>query len=137
MVCVYCSHETRVGNSRHQKRLNRVWRRRTCIKCGTTFTTSEAVDLSGSITVKHDKRLEPFQRDKLLLSVYESLKHRKTALSDATSLTDTIISGLYPLMHSAMIENDQISQVVFAVLERFDKPAAVYYAAFHPIDSNT
>lgn len=132
MVCIYCSEDTRVVNSRHQKKLNRVWRRRTCLNCGTTYTTTEAVDLSGSITVRDIKRLEPFQRDKLFMSVYDSLKHRKTALSDATGLTDTIISKMYPLMQDAVIDKHQVIESVIVVLQRFDKPAAVHYAAFHP-----
>lgn len=131
MVCIYCANETRVINSRPQKRLNRVWRRRTCIACDTTFTSSEAVDLGGSISVRDHKHLEPFQRDKLFLSVFDSLKHRKTALSDATGLTDTVISTLYPLMHNAVVERDQIAGAAKEILQRFDKPAAVHYQAFH------
>lgn len=132
MVCIYCSSDTRVVNSRHQKKLNRVWRRRTCMNCGTTFTSSEAVDLSGSITVRNIRHLEPFQRDKLFMSIYDSLKHRKTALSDATALTDTVITRLYPHMHEAMVDVEQIVVSVTDVLGKFDKSAAVYYAAFHP-----
>jgi len=135
MICIYCSNDTKVVNSRHQKKLNRVWRRRTCINCGTTFTSSEAVDLSGSVSVIDDKRLEPFERDKLFMSVYDSLKHRKTALSDATGLTDTVITHMYPLMTDALIERDSIILIVTEVLQRFDKTAAVYYVAFHPSKS--
>jgi transcriptional repressor NrdR len=133
MLCIYCQNDTRVVNSRPQKRLNRVWRRRTCVTCGTTFTSTEAVDLGGSITVRDMKQLEPFQRDKLLMSVYDSLKHRKTALSDATGLTDTVISKLYPLMKDAVVDKSSISQTTWGVLKRFDKAAATYYAAFHPL----
>ena len=132
MVCIYCSNETKVINSRPQKRLNRVWRRRTCVNCGTTFTSIEAVDLSGNVTVKNNKALEPFQRDKLLLSIYDSLKHRKSALSDATGLTDTVISALYPLMQNAVIQKLDIVQAATKTLRRFDKAAATYYQAFHP-----
>ena len=132
MVCIYCHGETRVINSRPQKRLNRVWRRRTCYVCGVTFTSVEAVDLSGSVTVRHLKALQPFQRDKLLMSIYDSLKHRKTALSDATGLTDTVISKLYPLMQQAVLQKIDIIQTTTLVLQRFDKPAATYYQAFHP-----
>lgn len=133
MVCIYCKNETRVINSRPQKRTNRVWRRRTCMICGTTFTSVESVDLSGSIRVRDIKALQPFQRDKLLLSVYDSLKHRKTALTDATGLTDTIISKLYPLMHDAILNKADIIIISTEVLKRFDKAAATYYKAFHPI----
>lgn len=134
MVCVYCAYETKVINSRPQKRVNRVWRRRTCLACGTTFTSVEAIDLSGSIAVKTKKSLQPFQRDKLLLSIYDSLKHRKTALGDATGLTDTVISALYPLMRDAVVQRTDITQVTIKTLQRFDKAAGTYYQAFHPIN---
>lgn len=119
-------------NSRHQKKLNRVWRRRTCLNCGTTFTSSESVDLSGSITVRDIRRLEPFQRDKLFMSIFDSLKHRKTAVSDATGLTDTVITQLYPLMQNAVVDKGQVVEAVIVILKRFDKAAAVHYTAFHP-----
>jgi transcriptional repressor NrdR len=137
MVCIYCQRETKVVNSRPQKRLNRVWRRRTCQTCGVTFTSSEAVDLSGSITVRGTGHLEPFQRDKLFMSVYDSLKHRKTALSDATSLTDTIISKMYPDMKNAIINTTTIKLVTSAVLKNFDRVAMTHYTAFHPVTAST
>jgi transcriptional repressor NrdR len=133
MVCIYCAEDTKVVNSRHQKKLNRVWRRRTCLNCGATFTTSEAIDLTGTITVKHLRQYEPFQRDKLFMSIFNSLKHRRTALSDATGLTDTVITLLYKDMHDAVIERQLIANNIKSVLERFDKPAAIHYAAFHSL----
>lgn len=133
MKCIYCDGDTQVVNSRPQKRLNRVWRRRTCIDCSTTFTSIESVDLNGSIRVRSKKALEPFQRDKLLLSIHDSLKHRKTALSDATGLTDTVISQLYPLMQQAALEKADIIQVTIKTLQRFDRVAATYYRAYHPL----
>lgn len=133
MVCIYCQNETRVVNSRHQKRLNRVWRRRTCLTCGTTFTSSEAVDLSGSVTVRDMARLEPFYRDKLFMSIHDSLRHRKTALSDATGLTDTVISKLYPLMKDAVLDKYDIIHATSDVLRRFDAAASTMYEAYHPL----
>lgn len=133
MKCIYCLGDTRVVNSRLQKRENNVWRRRTCLICGTVFTTEEAADLSGSIRVLNNKQLEAFQRDKLYLSIYDSLRHRKTAQQDATELTDTILTTLYPHMHDATITRMQIIEVTASVLTRFDKVAATSYTAFHPI----
>ena len=133
MLCIYCKSDTKVINSRPQKRTNRVWRRRTCMACGTTFTSTEAVDLSGSVTVRDAEALQPFQRDKLFMSVYDSLKHRKTALQDATGLTDTVISKLYPLMQDAKLVRSDIISVTIEVIKRFDKAAATHYIAFHSL----
>jgi transcriptional repressor NrdR len=132
MVCIYCGGETKVTNSRPQKRLNRVWRRRACLNCGSIFSSTEAVDLTGSIRVLSQKRLEAFQRDRLLLSIHDSLKHRKTAISDATGLTDTVIAQLYPLMRDSVVEKAGIASITLEILKRFDKTAATHYSAFHP-----
>lgn len=132
MVCIYCAHDTSVINSRHQKRLNQVWRRRKCSACGAVFTTTESIDLSGALRVRRVAALEPFSRDTLLFSVYDSLKHRKSAIQDATALTSTIIATLHPLAEATVVDRDVITTVTTSILERFDKIAATHYAAFHP-----
>ncbi|MDZ7744352.1 MAG: hypothetical protein U5K77_01160 [Candidatus Saccharibacteria bacterium] len=136
MICIYCLGETRVVNSRHQKRPNTVWRRRHCQQCGTVFTSIEEADLSASIVVRKPEAktndLEPFSRDKLMLSIYDSLKHRKTALKDAQSLTRTIINQIHNHTHEACVDTYVIVEVSLKVLQRFDKIAATHYAAFHP-----
>lgn len=134
MVCIYCGNETKVTNSRHQKRANNVWRRRQCLGCNTVFSTIEAPDMKLSITVKKPNGgLEPFLRDQLFVSVYDSLKHRKSALADATQLTDTVLSSLYAMAESSVLERDVIVTIVTTVLERFDSTAATHYKAFHPV----
>jgi transcriptional regulator NrdR family protein len=85
------------------------------------------------LLVQTGKRLEPFSRDKLFITVRDSLNHRKTATSDATALTDTIIGRLYPHISSGMLNRSSILQSTELVLKRFDKTAAVYYAAYHPV----
>lgn len=132
MLCIYCSSGTQVINSRHQKRVNNVWRRRKCISCKEIFSTIEAPDLVRSMLVHKGKASEPFLRDNLFATVYDSLKHRKSALTDATALTNTAISKLYALANDGVIERDVITTVVETILRRFDKAAATYYKAFHP-----
>jgi transcriptional repressor NrdR len=133
MVCVYCGSTTRTVNSRHQKRLNQVWRRRRCTECGAIFTTLEAVDTNLALGLRSGTHFEPFSRDKLLLSVHDSLKHRKTALEDALALTGTIMSRLYPHVQDASLSREILIKTALDVLTHFDKAAATHYQAFHPI----
>src|SRR6185369_12958000 len=92
MVCIYCGGKTAVVNSRSQKKANQTWRRRQCLDCQAVFTSVEAVDLPTSLLFKKDaKHSEPFQRDKLFISVYEACGHRKDALRAATALTGTAL----------------------------------------------
>lgn len=132
MVCLYCSKDTGVINSRLQKKQNQVWRRRQCLSCGSIFTTLEKPDHATTLTVKTNTRYKPFVRDKLWLSIYDSLKHRKTALIDATALTDTVIAHIYSSTTSGSIDQEVLANVVQSILQRFDKAAATYYLAYHP-----
>lgn len=133
MRCLYCGGHTRVANSRRQKRANRVWRRRQCRACHTVFTSVETADLAGSVVVRKPAAApEAFSRDKLLLSIHDSLRHRKTALKDAEGLCDTIIAKLLPRIKHATVEAVTIEATTYSVLRRFDKAAASHYRAFHP-----
>lgn len=133
MDCIYCGNDTRVINSRPQKRANSIWRRRQCAQCSSVFTTIEETDYFNSLVItKNEKQLEPFNRDVLFISIYEACRHRPTALNDAQSLTVTILSKLLPLVNQATIARNDIVHISSTVLTNFDKAAAVSYKAFHP-----
>lgn len=132
MVCIYCSSATRVVNSRHQKRANNVWRRRSCQGCGALFTTEEAADLTKSLVVtRQDGTFSAFERDKLFISVYEALKHRKTAQIDATALTDSILAKVVLLSQQGSIKQSELYDITDATLSLFDRVAETYYSAYH------
>ncbi len=134
MVCIYCGGETQVVNSRLQKKSNQVWRRRRCLACQGVFTSYERADLAASLVFQRDKKhLEPFQRDKLFLSVYESVRHRKTAETDARALTDTILAKLRTKTQVASVDRSTLVSVSSEVLKRFDKAAYTAYLAYHPL----
>lgn len=133
MVCPYCFHRTQVVNSRPQKSTNSIWRRRHCQQCGAIFTSSEHIDLEKSLVVSNGSTLKPFLRDSLFISVHDCLRHRKTALRDATALTDTIIARLLPLADNGTLLREQIVTMAIATIEHFDTAASVHYAAYHPL----
>jgi transcriptional regulator NrdR family protein len=83
--------------------------------------------------VRHSKRsLSPFSRDILFTSIYESCKHRASAIADASALTQTIIGQLREYLAEGVLERDIISTVAAATLERYDPTAAAVYGAYHP-----
>jgi len=132
MVCAQCGSDTQVINSRHQRRSNQVWRRRQCLSCHLVFTTEEQVDYSGLWRVASSKAsLRPFSRDKLLLSLYKSCEHRKTALADASALADTVIKKLSDQVTDGVVQKQSIVQVSLVALRRFDSVASTHYLAFH------
>jgi transcriptional repressor NrdR len=132
MFCINCGEKTNITNSRFSKRLKSVWRRRQCSTCKNVFTTREFVDYWRSFKVANSNVLEPFVRDKLFLSIYESLRHRKTAITDAEAITETVLTGLLT-MRSKNIPQKEIIKLSYVALRRFDAAAAVQFKAFHPI----
>jgi transcriptional regulator NrdR family protein len=132
MVCIYCQGKTQVTNSRHQKRNNAVWRRRSCIQCTLVFTTLEQAELRSGIMVRSIQGLRPLERDILLLSVYESCKHRQKALEESSHLTNTIIGYvLRQIDADGTIEQEKLHTIVQQVLGRFDPAAATIYKAYN------
>lgn len=132
MVCIYCSGKTKVTNSRTNKRIPGTWRRRQCLSCKAIFTSREHADLSQTHIVQHtDSSLQPFSREILFISIYESCKHRKTASEDAMALTDTVISALLHKSESGKILINNIQATVQSVLTKFDPVAAIYYGAYY------
>lgn len=134
MVCIHCGEETHVINSRPQKRLNQIWRRRQCKACQAIFTTEETVRYEAAWLVSDGQgHLKPFSRDKLLLSLYKSCEHRKTALVDAGALTETMIKKLLGQVENSVINRTALIQTVQVMLNRFDRAASVHYAAYHKV----
>lgn len=134
MVCVYCQSKLAVINSRPQKRTNSVWRRRACPACKSVFTTVEAVDY-GFLFIynRPGSPIEPFSETKLLISVYEACKHRKSPEEDAKHLTDTIIHRVFTSSPGTTVQRNLVIDKALLVLRQFDKAAAVQYEAFHHI----
>jgi transcriptional repressor NrdR len=134
MICLYCNGSTQVVNSRPQHKATQVWRRRKCEECGRLFSTNERIDLSKALMIrKSETEVEPFVREKLLLSIYRSVGHRKTAINDSTAITDTICSKLIKSSTSPIIEVEYLVKLVTNTLNTFDKPAGVHYKAYNPI----
>lgn len=133
MVCIYCKQKTAVTNSRSSAKRHSTWRRRECLNCHSIFTTRENVDYGGAIRVRSvSSTLQPFQRDKLLISIYSSLSHRKTSIEDAGALAESITQHLIAKASRGLIEATEIKVFTLVTLRRFDKAAATHYFAHHP-----
>ena len=146
MVCPYCGGNLAVNNSRPQKSRNQTWRRRPCKACGAVFTSIEYLELSQAVIVSKPSDspaagaqpaqrivtdLQPFSRDKLFISLYESLRHRPTASSDARGLCDTVTAHIISHASTGHVAADTIRIAALNTLQKFDAAAASHYAAFH------
>jgi transcriptional regulator NrdR family protein len=132
MVCIYCSGETQVVNSRHQKRINQTWRRRKCQHCSAVFSTHERPAYEDSWRVRTASgELVPFLGDRLFLSLHKSCEHREHHIEDSRALSNTVISMLGNQAHQGLLETANIAHTAYQVLNSFDTAAAVHYGAFH------
>ena len=134
MVCIYCGHDTKVTNSRPRARNPSVWRRRQCLHCVAQFSSEELPDYAAAISIiGQDGRLYPFSRDRLFLSLYKSLGHRKDALASATELSRTVIGRLLrrKAAENGAIPMQALAKAAHATLKRYDPLAAHTYKAYH------
>jgi transcriptional regulator NrdR family protein len=82
--------------------------------------------------IRRSKDLEPFVRDKLLISIYDACKHRPKALEDAIGLSQTITSDIMrQISPDGAIDRTQVVELAHTVLMRFDPVAATVYTAYH------
>jgi transcriptional repressor NrdR len=132
MICPYCSNDSKVSNSRHQKRSNSVWRRRECLSCHSIWTTNERLRGSGTFKVAQGDILVDFKPELLLISLYEALRHRKTPATDAQYVHGTVLEKLQKT-NQPVFTTQLIAESCYKVLKNYDKLAADLYRALHPI----
>lgn len=133
MVCLYCGQSTKVINSRNKIMKSRVWRRRQCVICHAIYTTIEEPELSISLSVKNGSHglMEGFVPEKLFISIYRSLKHRRDPISDAKHICETVTTKLIHEVTDGSIDKSVIKNISLVCLTRFDKLAAANYSAYH------
>lgn len=132
MVCIYCGGETKVTNSRWQKRSNQVWRRRRCLACQSVFTTHEQIELETALLVDKPGSTQAFLPNLLLKDLMIALKHRSDVYTASGEVMATIIHRLLSLPQKPVFKSSDISKITAAVLKNFDKQAYLRYIAEHP-----
>src|SRR6478735_635549 len=110
MVCVYCGGDTKVTNSRLQRRNNQVWRRRQCLACQSVFTTHEQIELESALSVEHDGQTQAFLPDLLLNELMMALKHRKDVYTASREVMGTIVRKLLALPQKPLYKPADISK---------------------------
>lgn len=76
--------------------------------------------------------LLPFSRDALFISLYESCKHRETAIRDASNLAQQVIRKLTrETGQPGLITRAEVITACTDILTPFDATATAVYAAYH------
>lgn len=140
MICIKCSADTKVANSRPHKKTPGVWRRRHCLSCGTVFTTMELVaDNAYSFRVRSaDGDMSDFSLPRLLLSIHQALTHRShpATADEAYWLAQTVAQSIQATA-TDIIDDSALAEEAFATLSNFDATAGLQYGARHGLIKNT
>ena len=129
MRCPFCGEEdTKVIDSRSIEGKKK--RRRMCAKCGRRFTTFESVERPLIIVAKRDGSYEPFNRNKLLAGIFNSVKKRPVQPETVNSIVDEIEAQLANEM-VAEVSPDRIGSMVMERLRKIDPVAYVRFASVY------
>ena len=129
MRCPWCGYEdTKVIDSRSVEGKKR--RRRNCTQCGRRFTTYEIVERPLLMVAKRDGSFEPFNRNKLIGGIVNSIKKRPVKMEQVNALVDEIEAELANEMVST-ISPDRIGTMVMERLRKIDTVAYVRFASVY------
>lgn len=140
MICIKCSNDTKVTNSRPHKKTPSVWRRRECKACGTVFTTSEVVaDNTYQFTVKASGgKQTDFSLPRLMLSIVPSLGHRDTSsIADESYWLAQTVAQTIQATATDTVTTEALAEETHNTLSFFDATAGLQYGARHGLIKNT
>ena len=129
MRCPFCGEEdTKVMDSRSIEGKKK--RRRACLKCGKRFTTFESVERPLVMVAKRDGSFEPFNRNKLLAGIYNSIKKRPVKMEAVNGIVEEIEAELANEMVT-VVSPDRIGSMVMERLQKIDPVAYVRFASVY------
>ncbi|MBQ8920920.1 MAG: transcriptional repressor NrdR [Oscillospiraceae bacterium] len=129
MRCPFCGEEdTKVIDSRSIEGKKK--RRRACLKCGKRFTTFESVERPLIMVAKRDGSFEPFNRNKLLAGIYNSIKKRPVEMEAVNGIVEEIEAELANEMVT-VVSPDRIGSMVMERLQKIDPVAYVRFASVY------
>lgn len=129
MRCPWCNfEETKVIDSRSVEGKKK--RRRHCTQCGRRFTTYEVVERPLLMVAKRDGSFEPFNRNKLMGGIVNSIKKRPVKMEQVGALVDEIEAELANEMVST-VSPDRIGSMVMERLMKIDTVAYVRFASVY------
>ena len=131
MKCPYCSYEeSKVIDSRPTDEVERIRRRRECLKCGKRFTTYEVIETVPVIVIKKDKSRQPFDRNKLLGGLLRACEKRPVSLEVLEDMVDEIECTLQNSMDRE-VSSSVIGSIALDKLKNTDEVAYVRFASVY------
>jgi ADP-ribosylglycohydrolase len=75
--------------------------------------------------------MQPFERDKLYVSIVAALGHRSDAVTASSAITATVIAKLLKTAQGACVTREAICNSTASTLQAFDTAGEVQYRAYH------
>lgn len=139
MICIKCSHDTKVTNSRPHKKTPSVWRRRECRSCGTVFTTTEVVADESYVfrVTARDGSHSTLSLPRLMLSIAPCLGHRpKGQIADESYWLAQTVAQAIQATATDTVTAEVLAAHVYETVSLFDAAAGVQYGARHRLIQN-
>lgn len=131
MICPKCQYEdTKVLETRFQKGINGVKRRRECMSCFFRFTTQELLIPSLPMIVKKDGRREPFSEEKILKGIQAACQKRPISSAQIESIVN-FISHWAQNLSEKEISSRNIGNMIMDHLKKLDEVAYIRFASVY------
>ncbi len=131
MKCPFCdSVESKVLDSRVNKEMDTIRRRRECLKCGKRFSTAERLEEGLPLVIKKDGRREIFDRIKILNGLKKACEKRPISITNIEKIVSRIE---YHLLEGGERETKgaEIGEMVMEELRKLDEVAYVRFASVY------
>ncbi len=131
MKCTKCgSHNVTVVSTRSTHLDTDLRRRRKCKDCGFKFTTYEITDKSNIKVIKNDKRIEPFNRQKIINGIVKSFANLNVPLEKQVQIANNVERDIY-LLGKETVSSKTIGDEVLKKLKAINDVAYVRFASVY------
>ncbi|MGI5898580.1 MAG: transcriptional regulator NrdR [Christensenellales bacterium] len=131
MRCYFCSApDSKVIDSRPTVDGQAIRRRRECLSCARRFTTYEKVETVPLVVVKRDGSREPFDAEKIKLSVMKAIDKRRVSMSSVNKLAEEIEQSFQNTLEQE-IPTSKVGELVMRKLKELDDVAYVRFASVY------
>lgn len=132
MYCPSChTEDTHVIDTRVIAEGAAIRRRRGCVKCAFRFSTIEEIELLSLEVIKASGVHEPYDRDKLFLSMKLPLSKRPVSPERIRRVVHAIEQEIQTIARNNSIQTKDIGALVMKHLKKIDKVAYVRYASVY------
>ncbi|MCX8110095.1 MAG: transcriptional regulator NrdR [Syntrophorhabdaceae bacterium] len=131
MKCPFCGFtESKVLDSRMNKEMDTIRRRRECLKCAKRFTTAERLEEGLLLVIKKDGRREVFDRSKILNGLKKACEKRPISITTLEKIVSRIEYNLFEKSERE-VKGSEIGEMVMDELKKLDEVAYVRFASVY------